>query len=79
MSKFCVLKSTIPDEEGCAIINQDDIKFLCIVKHPRSNQEVYQVETSTHKNFFYFTEFVTKESNLQEAIEYYHHEIYKSN
>lgn len=77
MNKFCVIKSSIPDEEGCAIINQDDIKFLCITTHPRSNQEVYHIETPDKA--YYFTEFVTKESSLQEAIEYFHCEIYKPN
>lgn len=75
MNKFCVLKSTTFNEEGCIIVNQNDIKFICIVKHPRSNQEVYHIETSDKQ--FYFTEFVTKESSLQEALEYFHCETYK--
>jgi predicted nucleotide-binding protein (sugar kinase/HSP70/actin superfamily) len=75
MNKFCVIKSTIPDEEGCAIINQDDIKLLVISKHPRTKQEVYQIETP--EKAYYFTEFVTKEANLQEAVEYFHSETYR--
>jgi len=75
MNKFCVIKSTIPDEEGCAIINQDDIKLLVISKHPRSSQEVYEI--STPDKTYLFTEFVTKEANLQEAVEYFHSETYR--
>lgn len=75
MARFCVLKSTIPEQEGVAIINEDDIKILSIVKHPRTKQDVYLLESA--KNQFYFTEFVTKESSLQEAIEYFHHEFYR--
>lgn len=75
MNKFCVIKSTIPEEEGCAIINQDDIKLLVISKHPRTKQEVYHIETP--EKGYYFTEFVTKESSLQEAVEYFHSETYK--
>lgn len=75
MNKFCVIKSTIPNEKGCAIINQADIKFLQIVNHPVANQDVYKIETT--KDVYLFTEFVTKESNLHEAVEYFHAETYK--
>ena len=76
MNKFCVVKSSIPDAEGCVIINQSDIKILAVTKHPKTSQEVYHIETSDKQ--FYFTEFVTKESSLQEAIEYFHHQLYRS-
>ena len=76
MSKFCVIKSSIPQEESCAIVNQDDIKFLAVMVHPVAQREVYHMITS--KAQYLFTEFVTKESSLQEAIEYFHHQLYKS-
>lgn len=69
MNKFCVIKYIVDEKVALMIVNLNSIIIIEVCKAPVSEQNAFLMTTTEGR--YYFTEFITEEASLGEAVECY--------